>query len=144
MNRLLALLLFIVLFAVGCATMTVVLRPTVDSVAHTAVNHMTAPDPLADVLEVRAQSQNGSSKWWAFIALLFICGLAGVGILIGMGRFPKAANAWRRMRKPPRSQLQRPYQPQLMQQLPVSELPQLPRTSPVQSVQQTEDGYWSD
>lgn len=122
--------------------MTMVLRPTVDSVAHTAVNHMTAPDPLADVLEVRAQSQNGSSKWWAFIALLFICGLAGVGILIGMGRFPKAANAWRRMYRP--AQSQRPYQPQLMQQLPVSELPQLPRTSLVQPVHQTEDGYWND
>jgi hypothetical protein len=144
MNRLLALLLFIALFVAGCSVITVVMRPTVDSVAHTAVNHMTAPDPLADVLEVRAQSQNGSSKWWAFIALLFICGLVFAGILVGMGRFPKAANAWRRMRKPPRSQLQRPYQPQHLLQQPVSELPQLPRTLPVQQVQQTEDGYWSD
>lgn len=133
-NRLGFILLLIVLFAVGCATMTVALRPTIDHTAAALTNHITAPDPLADVLAVREQSQNGSSKWWAFIALLFICGLAGVGILIGMGRFPKAANAWRRMRKPPRSQLQQPYQPQHLLQQPVSDVPQLPRMSPVRPV----------
>ncbi len=143
MNRFIALLLLIALFAVGCATMTVVLRPTIDSTAQTAVNHLTQPDPLADVLAVREQSQNGSSKWWAFIALLFICGLSFAGILVGMGRFPKAANAWRRMRRPPRSQVVPPYQPQLMPQQPVSELPQLPRASSVQPVVQADD-YWSD
>lgn len=143
-NKLGLFLLLIVLFVAGCATITLALRPTIDSSAQAAVNHLTAPDPLADVLAVREQSQNGSSKWWAFIALLLICGLAFVGILVGMGRFPKAANAWRRMRQPPRSQVQRQYQPQLMQQQPVSELPQLPRMSPVQPVQQTEDGYWND
>lgn len=142
-NKLGFALLLLVVFVAGCAAVSVTLRPTIDTSAQALVNHITAPDPLADVLAVREQSQNASSKWWAFIALLLICGLAFAGILVGMGRFPKAANAWRRMRKPIRSQVQRPYQPQLMQQ-PVSELPQLPRTSSVRPVQQADDGYWND
>lgn len=44
MNRLLTLLLLIALFAVGCGTVALVMRPTVDNVAQTAV---TVTHPLS-------------------------------------------------------------------------------------------------
>jgi len=139
MNRIAALLLFIALFAVGCGVVTLSLRPTIDAAAGAMVNHMTAPDPLADVLAVRDQAQDQSSSWWALIALLLIVGLAFAGILVGMGRFPKMVNAWRRLRKPHNSHGgQRPFAPLPQQE--ISDLPQLQRPSSVRPLPEWEDG----
>lgn len=143
MNKLVALFVLIILFVAGCAAVTAVLRPTIDSSAQALINHAVAPDPLADVMAVRDQAQDQSGSWWALIALLLICGLAVAGILVGMGRFPKAANAWRRMRKPHSSHVgQRPFAP--LPQQDVTDLPQLPRTSSVQAVPEWENGVYHE
>lgn len=138
MKRLWTFLLLIALFAVGCGTVALVMRPTVDNVAQTAVQHHFAPDPLADVLAVRQQAQNGSAKYGWLIALLLIAGLAGTGILIGMGRLSKLLGAARRFKRPFPSQSS-PYPNQLpsplYRDLPYRELPTVStvqRTSPVQ------------
>lgn len=138
-NKIGLALLFVVLFAVGCGATVLSLRPTLDATAQTLVNHAVEADPLADVLAVREQSQNRDGKWWAFIALLLISGLAFAGALVAMGRFPKMASAWRRMRKPHRQQLPHPTSRVLPPQE-TQALPQLPRTSPVRPVPDWTDG----
>jgi hypothetical protein len=142
MNKIGMALLLIVLFAVGCGATVLSLRPTIETSAQTLVNHAVEVDPLADVLAVRDQAQDQSSSWWALIALLLISGLLIAAVLVGMGRFPKVASSWRRMRKPVRSSphpASRVLPPQETQAL-----PQLPRTSPVQPVPDWTDGVYND
>jgi hypothetical protein len=133
------LLLLIVLFAVGCGTVALVMRPTVDNVAQTAVQHHFAPDPLADILAVREQAQNSGSKYGWLIAILLITGLAGTGILIGMGRLSKLLGAAKRFKR------QYPRQPQSYpNQLPPLPYRELPPVSTVQRASPVQTTDWLD
>lgn len=144
-NRIGLALLFVLLFAVGCAAVTISLRTTIDASAQAAVNHMTAPDPLADVLEVREQADSGGRTW-------AVVGLTLVGLLVVGGgltwvylkpRMDKQRrlllNAQRRGNRPAQRPLSRVLPPAVL-----SDLPQLPRINGVQPVQQAEEGYWND
>ena len=62
-NKLGLALLLIVLFVAGCAAVTLSLRPTIDNTATALTNHITAPDPLGDVMEVRQQAESGGRTW---------------------------------------------------------------------------------
>lgn len=142
MKRLGTLLLLVALFAVGCAVTSFTMRPTVNSVAQTAVNHLVAPDPLDDIMSVRQQAQTSGGKFGWLLAGLLLFGLFSAGVLVAMGRFPKMVNAWRRARRPHRPLL--PQQPNFRQlpQQPVGELQRLQRPSPVQSVPDWTDGTY--
>ncbi|MCB8988836.1 MAG: hypothetical protein H6661_13935 [Ardenticatenaceae bacterium] len=148
MNKIIAVLALAGFGLAACAVVTAVsaavLQPTVDTSAQKLVDHMVEPDPLGDVLAVREQTQNQSGKWWAFIALLLIGGLAFAGMLVAMGRFPKAARAFRQMRKPIRQQ-QRPYpNSRVLPHQPVDDLPALPRLPGARAVPEMEEGYWNE
>lgn len=141
MNRLGALLLLIALFAVGCSVTVVSLRPTIDTAAQTAVNHLVAPDPLADVLAVREQSRSG--RIWAPIALT-LGSLAVVGAVLGYlylkPRKDKQARLLLNSMKK-RTTPRRPFA-QTLAQHDVTNLPVLPRTTAVQPVEDWTDGTY--
>ena len=144
-NRIGLALLFVLLFAVGCAAVTISLRTTIDASAQAAVNHMTAPDPLADVLEVREQADSGGRTW-------AVVGLTLVGLLVVGGVFgwiylkPKMdkqrrllLNAQRRGNRPAQRPLSRVLSPTGL-----SDLPQLTRVNGVRPVQEVDEGNWNE
>jgi hypothetical protein len=143
-NKLGLALLLIVLFAVGCAAVTLTLRPTIDNTAAALTNHITAPDPLGDVMEVRQQAESGG-RTWATVGLTLV-GLLVVGAVLGWVYLKprmdeqrrKLLNAQRRSSQP-----QRPLS-RVLPPASLSDLPQLPRLNGVQPAQQVEDAYWNE
>ena len=142
-NKLGLALLLIVLFAVGCAAVTLTLRPTIDNTAAAFTNHITAPDPLGDVMEVRQQADSGG-RTWATVGLTLV-GLLVVDAVLGWVYLKPRMDEQRRklLNAQRRSQPQRPLS-RVLPPAGLSDLPQLPRVSGVQPAQQVEDAYWND
>lgn len=143
-NKLGLALLLIVLFAVGCAAVTLSLRPTIEHTAVSLTNHITAPDPLGDVMEVRQQAESGG-RTWATVGLTLV-GLLVVGAVLGWVYLkPRMDEQRRKLLNAQRRghQQQRPLS-RVLPPAGLSDLPQLPRLNGVQSAQQVEDGYYEN
>ena len=144
-NRLGLVLLLFVMLAVGCAVTAVSLRSTIDASAQVAMNHVTAPDPLADVLEVREQAGAGGRTWAVVgftLTILLVVGILA-GWLVLKPRMDKQKrlllNSMRRGNQPDR----RPF-PRVLPHGSVNDLTALPRVSAVQSVPEVDEGYWNE
>jgi hypothetical protein len=143
-NRLALALLLIALALGSCGIAAVAFRPTIDTTAAALTNHITAPDPLGDVMEVRQQAESGG-RTWATVGLTLV-GLLVVGAVFGWVYLkPRMDKEKRLLLKAQRrsSQPQRPLS-RVLPPASLSDLPQLPRLNGVQAVQETEDGYWND
>lgn len=140
-NKLGLALLLIVLFAVGCGATALALRSTVDSSAQTLVNHAIEADPMTDVLKVREQAGERGHAWGVVGFVLTIL-LAVAGLFVYMYLKAKKSreerllmNAQKRgQRQHPRSRVLPPGE--------TNDLPQLPRSSPVQPVPDWTDGSY--
>ena len=144
-NRLSLVLLLFVLLAVGCGVTAVSLRSTIDASAQVAMNHVTAPDPLADVLEVREQAGAGGRTWavvgFTLTILLIVGGLAGWLVL--KPRMDKQKRMLLREMKRSTAPASLPTSLALPHGG-VSELPALPHLSRTRQVPEIDDGYWNE
>ena len=144
-NRLGLVLLLFVMLAVGCAVTAVSLRSTIDASAQVAMNHVTAPDPLADVLEVREQA-NAGGRTWAVVGLtLFL--LLVVGGLFGWLYLKPRADKQKRMLLREMKRSASPANRPTSRVLPhgdVSDLPALPHLSRARRVPEVDEGYWNE
>ena len=144
-NRLSLVLLLFVLLVVGCGVTAVTLRSTIDASAQAAMNHVTAPDPLADVLEVREQAGAGGRTWAVVgftLTILLVVGILA-GWLVLKPRMDKQKrlllNSMRRGNQSDRRQF-----PRVLPHGSVNDLTALPRVSAVQSVPEVDEGYWNE
>lgn len=143
-NRIGLALLLIALALGGCGITSLILRPTIDTSAQAVVNHITAPDPLADVLAVREQADGG--RTWATVGLTLV-GLVVIGGGLAWVYLKPKMDKQRRLLLNARRRGNQPAQRPLSRVLPqanLSDLPQLPRVSGVRSVQEVEDGYYEN
>lgn len=143
-NRITLALLLIALALGGCGIVSLILRPTIDDTAAALTNHITAPDPLADVMEVRQQA-DGNGRIWATVGLTLVGLVVIGGGLLWVYLKPRMDKEKRLLLKAQRRSGQ-PLPPasRVLPPASLGDLPQLPRLSGAQPVQQVEDGYWNE
>jgi len=143
-NRLALVLLLIALALGSCGIAAVAFRPTIDDTAAALTNHITAPDPLADVLEVRQQA-DGNGRVLATVGLTLV-GLLVVGAAFGWVYLKPRMDKEKRLLLKAQRRSGQPLPPasRVLPPASLSDLPQLPRMSGAQPVQQVEDGYWNE